>query len=117
MDCFVCGKPTPHTPTYVIENKTKEVHKACFRCRICGNRLTGYLLKNNELCCIDCYQPHSTMEKCSKCGQFINGKTIKTENDTFHPRCFVCDECKKPLHDTYEVKDGQWYCLNCFNSK
>ena len=80
MNCYICGQSTSQQPTVVIENKTRYIHKACFRCSICGSRLEGYLIRNDALCCVDCLQTKMINEKCGKCGDIIHGKKTKVKN-------------------------------------
>ena len=117
MNCYICGQSTQQQPTVVIENKTKYVHKACFRCSICGTRLEGYVMKNEALCCIDCLQTKMMNEKCAKCGDTIHGKKTKVKNKYYHPQCFTCDLCNKIIESNYYDKDEKHIRLQCYKQQ
>ena len=117
MNCYICGQSTAQQPTVVIENKTRYIHKACFRCSICGSRLEGYLMKNDSLCCVDCLQTKMMNEKCAKCGDLIHGKKTKVKNRYYHPHCFTCDNCQKVIESNYFEKDDKHICLECYKQQ
>ncbi|ELP93135.1 lim domain, putative [Entamoeba invadens IP1] len=113
MDCFICGKTTYQIPTVVIENKTKAIHKACFKCSVCGRPLDGYLMKGNVLCCVDCFDKKQNQEKCEKCGEVIIGRIARVDGKVWHPNCFVCSKCGTPLEGDFIEKDGKRLCFLC----
>ncbi|EDR22026.1 zyxin, putative [Entamoeba dispar SAW760] len=117
MECLICGKSTEQTPSVVIENKTTFVHKGCFRCSVCGCRLDGYLIKNHDLCCVDCYQNRTVNETCQKCGKIITGKIARVDGKSWHPHCFICSICNKPIEGDFIEKDQQHICLKCHRNE
>lgn len=34
---------------------------------------------------------------CNACNKVIMGKVLETSESKFHPECFVCGTCKKPI--------------------
>ncbi|XP_073094859.1 LIM and senescent cell antigen-like-containing domain protein 1 isoform X7 [Manis javanica] len=53
---------------------------------------------------------------CHQCGEFIIGRVIKAMNNSWHPKCFLCDLCDKVLADIGFVKNaGRHLCRSCHN--
>eukprot|EP00929_Paragymnodinium_shiwhaense_P062404 TRINITY_DN3115_c0_g1_i1.p1 TRINITY_DN3115_c0_g1~~TRINITY_DN3115_c0_g1_i1.p1 ORF type:complete len:559 (+),score=147.34 TRINITY_DN3115_c0_g1_i1:64-1740(+) len=52
--------------------------------------------------------------KCTACGQEIEGQVLKVGGESYHPNCFVCDGCKKPLSGSFSRQsDGRKLCTDC----
>ncbi|CAL8099080.1 unnamed protein product [Calicophoron daubneyi] len=78
-----------------------------FTCDICHNSLGDgtFAEQNGKFYC----EPDFTSfvaSRCAKCNCPIIGKIIKALNKTWHPNCFVCCYCKKPLEDKFHVEDS-----------
>ena len=51
---------------------------------------------------------------CSSCGISIEGEASVVGEEHYHPKCFVCTDCKKPLGTAkYYIIGGQNYCAEC----
>ena len=51
---------------------------------------------------------------CGKCRQFIIGRVIKALNNSWHPNCFNCQLCQRPLADQGFIKNnGRALCHDC----
>lgn len=51
---------------------------------------------------------------CGKCRQFIIGRVIKALNNSWHPNCFNCQLCERPLADQGFIKNqGRALCHDC----
>lgn len=50
-------------------------------------------------------------DHCKGCGREIIGRVIQAMDATWHPDCFVCSQCSKPVfqrgQDTYSVVNNQ----------
>ena len=48
---------------------------------------------------------------CASCGISIDGEASLVGKSHYHPKCFICADCKKPLGTTkYYIIDGKNYC-------
>lgn len=56
-------------------------------------------------------------EKCHKCGGPIVHDTVRANEASYHPDCFVCVQCKKPLSGTFFTRDGQVFCNEDFQQR
>merc|ERR1711935_372680 len=57
---------------------------------------------------------------CVFCKQTIVGTSVSLPNTDkfFHPKCFNCAKCKKPLGDAgYYEKDDKFYCQGCYTDQ
>mmetsp|Transcript_96 Transcript_96/g.162 ORF Transcript_96/g.162 Transcript_96/m.162 type:complete len:545 (+) Transcript_96:55-1689(+) len=52
------------------------------------------------------------MGVCVKCNKEIDGQCLNYGDESFHPECFTCDHCNKPLTSVYN-KDGKRLCAEC----
>ena len=51
---------------------------------------------------------------CTSCGISIEGEASVVGEEHYHPKCFVCTDCKKPLGTAkYYIIGGQNYCAEC----
>ncbi|KAK6041454.1 LIM domain protein [Cooperia oncophora] len=59
------------------------------------------------------------LEKCLKCNKVVTERLIRTRGGGWHPECFACDTCHKPLEGipfTATPKDKP-YCIPCYQAK
>ena len=52
------------------------------------------------------------LERCCKCGDPIRGDMMRPKETgrPFHPECFRCDDCKRPIDKRYYSVDGRTIC-------
>lgn len=50
---------------------------------------------------------------CSRCKKRLGPQVIRAEQKQFHPQCFICDSCKKPLQESFIPKAGGMYHQAC----
>lgn len=58
--------------------------------------------------------------KCPICGKSVYfAEKLVALGETFHKKCFACNECKKTLGTAAEANDGQGliYCKGCYAKK
>uniref|UniRef100_A0A2K5BX31 Zyxin n=1 Tax=Aotus nancymaae TaxID=37293 RepID=A0A2K5BX31_AOTNA len=75
-------------------------HIACFTCHQCAQQLQGqqfYSLEGAPYC-EGCYT--DTLEKCNTCGQPITDCMLRATGKAYHPQCFTCVVCARPLEGT-----------------
>ena len=53
---------------------------------------------------------------CAWCNKPIYGRCVTAMFRKFHPECFLCSFCLKPLKlGTFKSKDDKPFCQPCFN--
>lgn len=57
----------------------------------------------------------TTTTVCAACGKAIEGKHYQCQDRLFHVDCLVCSECHRPI-ERYNIKDGRFYCPDCFRT-
>ncbi|PNI99933.1 ZYX isoform 9, partial [Pan troglodytes] len=75
-------------------------HIACFTCHQCAQQLQGqqfYSLEGAPYC-EGCYT--DTLEKCNACGEPITDRMLRATGKAYHPHCFTCVVCARPLEGT-----------------
>ncbi|XP_056400297.1 filamin-binding LIM protein 1 [Hyla sarda] len=96
--CAFCHKSIqPSVPT--IEAMKKQYHANCFTCRKCHRLLAGqmYYQKDGQPICDHCYK--ETLEKCAKCQTLILQHIVRALGNGYHPECFTCVVCNRPIAD------------------
>lgn len=88
-------------------------HFVCANSR-CGVKLIdiGFIEEGGFLYCEKDYElyfaPH-----CAKCEAAIVGECVNALNKQYHPGCFLCYQCKKPIGGgQFHLEDGNAYCEN-----
>jgi hypothetical protein len=78
----------------------------------CGIKLLdiGFVEEGGYLYCERDYAIHFAPH-CDKCGQAVVGECVNTMQKSFHPHCFLCTQCKKPITGSkYHIEEGKYYC-------
>jgi len=55
-------------------------------------------------------QPNTTDFTCNECQKAITKDYLVIQKLYYHPECFVCTFCRKPIDGPAAVKDGKLYC-------
>ncbi|KPP66127.1 Filamin-binding LIM protein 1-like [Scleropages formosus] len=110
--CGFCRKVVPLSePAINALNRT--YHANCFQCRQCGLPLAGQMYYNKAgiPLCEDCYQ--ASLEQCWACGEVIKEQVIRALGRGYHPSCFVCATCRRPIGEEKFAQGevGEVYCL------
>ncbi|CAG2123429.1 unnamed protein product, partial [Medioppia subpectinata] len=88
-------------------------HTYCFKCTHCGCPLEerNFYEKNGKPYCENDYM-NLFHPKCTGCGLPIpDGRQITAMGKPWHPECFVCTICVKPLTpETFKEHAGKPYC-------
>ncbi|KAL4658519.1 filamin-binding LIM protein 1 isoform X2 [Arapaima gigas] len=110
--CGFCRKLVPlNEPAINALNRT--YHATCFQCRQCGLPLAGQLYYNKAgiPLCEDCYQ--ASLEQCWACGEAIKDQVMRALGRGYHPPCFVCTTCRRPIGEEKFAQGevGEVYCL------
>ncbi len=115
-DCAGCGRPIRDAFIRALE---REWHPLCFTCEGCGRPLGEHPFQSRGG---KAYHPRCFQERfgvrCAACGQFISGQTTTALNQSWHPQCFTCGGCGKPIvHKTFPVKDGKAWHEICYHRR
>ncbi|XP_067944774.1 PDZ and LIM domain protein 7-like isoform X2 [Watersipora subatra] len=84
-----------------------------FTCSKCNSELVnmGFVELNGNIYCENDYE-NFFAPKCAKCRQAIIGDTVNALDKTWHPNCFVCDECGDAISSgAFHVEEGRPYCM------
>lgn len=59
----------------------------------CDMAQSGFFMRNGDyLCPLDFQRLHGT--PCNNCREFVEGEVVTVLGKTYHPACFVCNNCK-----------------------
>ncbi|XP_044136657.1 actin-binding LIM protein 3 isoform X2 [Bufo gargarizans] len=116
IQCYRCRETCKGE---VVRVQTNHFHIRCFTCQVCGCDLaqSGFFFKNGEYICTRDYQQlYGT--RCDSCRDFITGEVISALGRTYHPKCFVCNMCRKPfpIGDKVTFRGKDCVCQNCSQS-
>ncbi|CAD7950540.1 unnamed protein product [Amoebophrya sp. A120] len=121
--CAKCKEPI-HGGA-VIEQGNLKWHKECFTCSECERNLVGvrYFTEKQNLYCEGCHL-QLFGKTCFGCKEKIQGTVMTAAGQTWHPLCFKCSECEKPLKGkAYQTLDesvagpGKALCGECAEEK
>uniref|UniRef100_A0A2K5CH34 Zyxin n=1 Tax=Aotus nancymaae TaxID=37293 RepID=A0A2K5CH34_AOTNA len=76
-------------------------HIACFTCQPCAQQLQGQQFYS--LYCEGCYT--DTLEKWNTCRLPIIDRLLRATGKAYHPQCFTCVVCARPLEGTSFIVD------------
>eukprot|EP00049_Salpingoeca_infusionum_P026381 m.25442 g.25442 ORF g.25442 m.25442 type:complete len:610 (+) comp8714_c0_seq2:44-1873(+) len=118
--CIGCDE-TIHQAKHVFElnHPWHFRHFACYICDVSLVESEKYVPRDGNPLCVDCYKEHIA-DKCVACHKAINpsksgGGKISLHDKHWHPACFNCKHCKKPLQGKPCVPKGnRVYCKKCF---
>ncbi len=90
-----------------------QFHTSCFNCSTCARDFPDnnfYVLEGNPYCKIHYHEKNGSL--CGGCQNPIEGECaeIAELDKKFHPACWTCHQCHKPLSDTYYSYDGVQLC-------
>eukprot|EP00106_Octopus_bimaculoides_P001830 XP_014769272.1 PREDICTED: LIM domain-binding protein 3-like isoform X2 [Octopus bimaculoides] len=109
--CAACGTPIRGPFVLAMGKSWCPAHFVCAN-PSCGVKLfdIGFVEEGGFLYCEKDYElyfaPH-----CHKCNQVIIGECVNAMNTTFHPNCFLCAHCRKPIGgSSFHIEDGEFYC-------
>ncbi|KAJ3305289.1 Transforming growth factor beta-1-induced transcript 1 protein, partial [Blyttiomyces sp. JEL0837] len=65
-------------------------------------------------------QQQQAQHTCATCSNIIQGPSVSVFDNHWHPNHFVCSGCEvmltvTPGRLTFQERDGEPFCLNCFN--
>lgn len=105
--CGSCKKAIDDRSIVIAES---HYHPACFSCGKCRTPIAGKFFPQDDgsFVCVAC-----GAERCGDCGKAIEGARLEAGGTWFHPECFKCNSCKKPISGKYAKWRQQLLCLAC----
>ncbi|KAM6469234.1 zyxin isoform 2-T2 [Liasis olivaceus] len=116
--CGLCSKALSRTQP-AVRALDKLFHVECFTCFKCERQLQGQQFYNvdEKPFCEECYA--GTLEKCCVCKQTITDRMLRATGNSYHPQCFTCVVCHKPLEGASFIVDkaNQPHCVDDYHRK
>lgn len=96
----------------------KTYHPEHFLCSSCHQPIKdSFQIRDDAVFCSDCFNKKFA-EICAKCKEVIRDTSVQAFGKSYHPNCFLCKECKKPIGlDQYYEIDGKPVCEKCYKNK
>lgn len=100
----------------IVNTNGEILHHKCFVCAQCLKQFESsevyYEFGGRKYCEHDFQVLFAPC--CGSCSQFIIGRVIKALNNSWHPNCFNCQLCERPLADQGFIKNnGRALCHDC----
>ncbi len=95
----------------------RDWHPQCFVCRVCGRPLGNapFKVQDNQPYHQRCYQ-HRFGKTCAACGRPIETTVLNALEKTWHPDCFACAGCGKPIGSrSFLLKDARPFHDTCYH--
>ncbi|XP_044295551.1 zyxin isoform X2 [Varanus komodoensis] len=116
--CGLCNKALSRTQP-AVRALDKLFHVECFTCFKCERQLQGQQFYNvdEKPFCEECYA--GTLEKCCVCKQTITDRMLRATGNSYHPQCFTCVVCHRPLEGASFIVDkgNQPHCVDDYHRK
>ncbi|XP_058026294.1 zyxin isoform X1 [Ahaetulla prasina] len=116
--CGLCSKALSRTQP-AVRALDQLFHVECFTCFKCERQLQGQQFYNvdEKPFCEECYA--GTLEKCCVCKQTITDRMLRATGNSYHPQCFTCVVCHKPLEGASFIVDkaNQPHCVDDYHRK
>lgn len=116
-NCHVCNAPVRGPYVLAINKIWCPEHFVCSNAT-CQKPLsnTGFVEEGGKLYCKEDYERYMA-PKCDKCSKPIVGNTVKALNGSYHPECFMCQQCHQPIAGgVFHMHEGKVYCDKDFSA-
>lgn len=113
--CYSCHQPILGPCISAVGRHWHQEHFSCSRCSADLSKGEGFNMDNNLLFCSECFSSLFGAT-CYGCSKRIAGEELWVEalDHQWHPACFSCENCKKPLEGTsFFAKLGRPFCKAC----
>ncbi|TKR79905.1 hypothetical protein L596_014056 [Steinernema carpocapsae] len=117
-DLLKCGFCHASVGKEAVVAMNRPWHSEHFLCSECNQPIRQtYQIANNNPFCINCFaMKHNS--RCAGCNEVLPEKCLKAMDKHWHPHCFVCSLCRRPLpNGEYYLIDNQPYDLDCHWAK
>jgi len=58
-------------------------------------------------------KPAGPTQVCSGCKQAVSGEAISSAGGVYHPKCFECSQCFRPIEGDFTMKVNKRWCKRC----
>ncbi|KAK0406702.1 hypothetical protein QR680_018743 [Steinernema hermaphroditum] len=62
-------------------------------------------------------RPGEDRRLCALCNSSLGEEAVIAMERLWHPEHFICNHCKRPIKQTFQVADNRSYCVQCFAAK
>lgn len=116
VECKTCARPIVGQGLEALGNK---YHADCFTCQGCNKVLTGsFVDRAGRPYHRECVPggPPKKLGPCAGCaGALEGGRSLSALGRSWHPHCFKCAGCHKPLEGSFIAPDGSTpYHSQCY---
>jgi len=115
-ECSSCGQDIRGPSFKAGEQK---FHPKCFVCATGNHSLAPsfqFHLYKDQVYCPDHYLKVFEKTCFANCGETITEDFVQVGENYYHPTCWTCKDCRKPLNkDDYGVLRGDFYCKTCLD--
>eukprot|EP01088_Endostelium_zonatum_P018138 TRINITY_DN570_c0_g2_i2.p1 TRINITY_DN570_c0_g2~~TRINITY_DN570_c0_g2_i2.p1 ORF type:complete len:263 (-),score=46.40 TRINITY_DN570_c0_g2_i2:52-840(-) len=109
--CVVCKGPIPGQ---FVTSPSGPVHSECFKCATCKEMLgDNYFEVDGVPTCENCVTLAANLLTCSACDSTILGNYYSCGEKNFHPECFRCTLCYRPITGNFFEYKGDARCQDC----
>eukprot|EP01004_Peranema_trichophorum_P010477 NODE_9273_length_607_cov_29.425620_g8641_i0.p1 GENE.NODE_9273_length_607_cov_29.425620_g8641_i0~~NODE_9273_length_607_cov_29.425620_g8641_i0.p1 ORF type:complete len:147 (-),score=17.14 NODE_9273_length_607_cov_29.425620_g8641_i0:115-555(-) len=89
-------------------------HPWCLLCDDCGKPIFEDSFRSDgevaaHASCLTAFRPRP----CAKCGEDVEGWIVCAMDVIWHPHCFTCTICEKPIEKKHKVYDGNPVHRSC----
>jgi len=112
--CASCHKPIQGRSITALGRVWHPEH---FVCSVCHEPFSGsnFYERDNKPYC-DIHFAQTFGEPCAKCNKPVVKETITFFNKSYHPDCFVCTGCDKPLgKGNINEWESKPMCMSCYS--
>lgn len=109
--CAGCRRPISGS---YVQADGRAYHPDCFFCGLCGRPIDGaYYHHDGRPVHAACYAAQAA-PRCRRCGEPILGRALTALEATWHPACFVCAVCQRPIDGPFHQHNNQPLHADCF---
>jgi len=114
-NCNVCNKEIGLGD--LVETMGERFHKGCYECCVGPHEMTteNYWKHDGQMYCQKHWESSGLVDMCCICSKMIDSEYIKVGAKHFHPNCWKCRTCKRPITDASACQlFGDFYCASCY---
>jgi len=108
--CSSCGEPIVETPLMAFGMPWHPEHLGCVVCSqpFINGRKVIEGEDGNAYCEADFIEKFAV--RCDVCRKPVIGECIQALGKSYHPKCFQCVGCKKPIQGAFFEHEGKIHC-------
>eukprot|EP00456_Euglypha_rotunda_P076703 TRINITY_DN7198_c0_g1_i5.p1 TRINITY_DN7198_c0_g1~~TRINITY_DN7198_c0_g1_i5.p1 ORF type:complete len:315 (+),score=35.49 TRINITY_DN7198_c0_g1_i5:322-1266(+) len=113
-NCNVCNKEIGLGD--LVETLGQRFHKGCYLCCVGPHemKVETFWKHDGQMYCQAHWEESGLVDTCAACEKMIESEYIKIGGKNYHPGCWRCRTCKKPIKDAEATQlFGDFYCATC----